>query len=556
MSTEAARSGVEKRPISEDLQIPEARVLQSALDECALFAITDRRGQVLFANERLCALSKYSREEFRGKAFPPIDPRHHPPKFLREMWNVLNSGSVWHGDIKNLAKDGTCFWVATTIVPCLDQQKEARQFIAIGADVTEQKRIEAELAERLLLQRLLADLSSLFVAVSPARVDTAIEDAQKLIVEALGIDRCALWQVAPDGENLVKTHAWQREEWPMLPKHLPIANPLPWSHAKIMRGEFVQFSSVDELPPEAAQDARLFRSIGQKSNVTFPLIANGQVFGALAFVTLTSERAWRNDEIEALNLVAQVMCNVVGRQRAEAREELLRQELAHAMRVATLGEMIAALAHELNQPLAAILSNTQAARRFIANGNVDANELNSILDDISRDDKRAGAVIQNLRAMVSKRPAAREACCLNGLAHEVVALLHSELIEYSVEARLSLESELPKVHAARVELQQVLVNLILNAAHAMRETPIQSRFVDITTSSDAKQVKFIIRDYGTGLSPERLTSIFSPFFSTKPDGLGMGLSICRRIAENHAGSLIAQNHADGGATFIFSLPAK
>jgi C4-dicarboxylate-specific signal transduction histidine kinase len=314
------------------------------------------------------------------------------------------------------------------------------------------------------------------------------------------------------------------------------------------------FSSLNELPPEAARDLEVFRVHGPKSNLTFPLVANGQVFGALAFATLGEERAWRPDEIGELKLIAQIISNVVSRQRAEMREEQLRNELAHAMRVASLGELAAALAHELNQPLAAILSNAQAARRFIASGALDPDELNEILADIVRDDKRAGNVIHHLRAMVSKRPTEREACGLNELVREVLDLTRSEIIEAQIEVRADLTPELPWVQGARVELQQVLVNLLVNAMHAMKDTPRALRIIEVQSRAEADGVVVALRDRGHGVAPERLSVIFDPVVSTKASGLGMGLSICRRIIESHGGRLEARNHEDGGATFSFVLP--
>jgi len=321
-----------------------------------------------------------------------------------------------------------------------------------------------------------------------------------------------------------------------------------------MSGSTICFASVRDLPPEAAADAEMFRQHGPKSNVTIPLMANGKPFGALAFATLGEERNWRPDEITELKLVTQIIGNVVGRQRAELREEQLRNELAHAMRVASLGELAAALAHELNQPLAAILSNAQAARRFIASGSLEANELSSILDDIVRDDKRAGSVIHHLREMIGKRPAARESCNLNDLVREVVELLHGELVSVKIGVRFSLAGELPSVVAARVELQQVLMNLLVNAMHAMKDTPGDRRSIEVETRATPGSIVLRVRDQGHGVQQDQLPVIFDPFFSTKVGGLGMGLSICRRIIENHGGKISAHNHFDGGASFEFTLP--
>ena len=146
-----------------------------------------------------------------------------------------------------------------------------------------------------------------------------------------------------------------------------------------------------------------------------------------------------------------------------------------------LGELAAALAHELNQPLTAILSNAQAARRFIADGAIEPDELRAILDDIIRDDKRAGGVIHNLRAMLSKRPVVPEACCLNELVREVASSLNGEMIGQKIELRLALAPDLPRVQTAPVEVQQVLVNLLLNAVHAMKNTPSELRHIEIET---------------------------------------------------------------------------
>ena len=237
----------------------------------------------------------------------------------------------------------------------------------------------------------------------------------------------------------------------------------------------------------------------------------------------------------------------------EARKR--REEIAHLGRVATMGELSASLAHELNQPLTAILSNAQAALRFIAGDSPDLAEIRDILNDIVADDRRAGNVIHRLRSLFRKGEVARVEVDINDLVQEVISLINTEAMIRNVSIETALDRSLPPVLGDRIHLQQVIINFILNASEAMMDIADASWKIILSTSkADQKMVKVGIRDFGSGIMEDHLNQIMEPFYTTKPEGMGMGLSINRSIIEAHAGRFWAENNPDRGATFYFTLP--
>jgi PAS domain S-box-containing protein len=242
------------------------------------------------------------------------------------------------------------------------------------------------------------------------------------------------------------------------------------------------------------------------------------------------------------------------RAEAEARER--REQVTHLTRVAILGELSGALAHELNQPLAAILSNAQAAQRMLAREPVDLTELREILGDIASDDNRAGEVIRRLRELFRRGELQLLPVDVNEIIEETLGLAHSEIIAHHVTVATSMAHDLPKVNGDRIQLQQVMLNLILNACEAMDRTNPNERSLRLMTEphdSDGA-VTIAVSDRGCGFLPEVATRVFEPFYTTKKQGLGLGLSISRSIVAAHGGRLWAANNPDGGATFFTVLP--
>ncbi|HEV3147141.1 MAG TPA: PAS domain-containing protein [Chthoniobacterales bacterium] len=245
------------------------------------------------------------------------------------------------------------------------------------------------------------------------------------------------------------------------------------------------------------------------------------------------------------------------RKLAELDAQRHRTELAHLSRVALMGEMSASIAHELNQPLSGIVSNAGAGQRFIDRGDVDLRELRALLVDISADGRRAGEVVRGIRRMVKKEETRRQSVDLNDVVMNVAHMIGPDALLHSCKVRTSLKPNLPPVEADPIQIQQVLINLVVNGFDAMRDTPVQNREILMETKRHGNGViEVSIRDYGVGILDEARERLFDRFFTTKREGLGMGLAIVRSIVEAHHGTIAAENAAGGGARFHFTLPVN
>ncbi|HEX6734570.1 MAG TPA: ATP-binding protein, partial [Azonexus sp.] len=256
-------------------------------------------------------------------------------------------------------------------------------------------------------------------------------------------------------------------------------------------------------------------------------------------------------------LVLGVGTDITARKQRELEIERQRNELAHLSRVTMLSELSGSLAHELNQPLAAILANAQAAQRFLAQEPPNLAEIGEILHDIVEDDRHAGGVIQGLRLLLKKGETRQEPLDLNEIVQAVLKLVRSDLLNAHVTAAATLAPDLPKIRGERVQLQQVLLNLVANASEAMSGEPAERRRLDISSCLDATgMVQVAVADRGHGIAEPDLERVFAPFFTTKSHGLGLGLAVCRRIIEAHGGSLWAApaDGDGGGACFRFTVP--
>jgi PAS domain S-box-containing protein len=247
--------------------------------------------------------------------------------------------------------------------------------------------------------------------------------------------------------------------------------------------------------------------------------------------------------------------DVTARRLAEMETQTLRQELALFSRVATTGELAASIAHELNQPLAAILSNAQAALRLMQDKDPDIKELREIFEDIAADDQRAADVIRSLRSMLKKSTGERRPLMLNSLVKDVLSIVRNDGLARKISINFDSGSPLPQVNGDRVQLQQVILNLVMNAFEAM-DSSDGSRELKLRTRRDGKEIILDVMDSGFGIPSDILDAIFTPFFTTKHSGLGMGLALSRTIVTAHNGRLWAENNPETGATFHLALPIE
>jgi PAS domain S-box-containing protein len=374
------------------------------------------------------------------------------------------------------------------------------------------------------------------------RVEEALRRSESYLTEAQKLTHTGSWAWGVPGREALHLS----EEWFRIYGFAPEEGLSAWG------------KRLQRMHPEdrAKWQETANRAIGEKSDYEVEqrlLLPDGTVK-----YTHTIGHPVLNASGEVVQFVGTVV-DVTERKRAEQERERLRQaqaDLAHVNRVATMGELTASVAHEVNQPIAAAVTNAKTCLRWLTRDQPDLEEARAAAMRIVNDGTRAAEIIKRVRLLFKKETSERELVDISEVVEEMVVLLHGEAMRYSVLLKTELEANTPRVMADRVQLQQVLMNLMLNGMDAMKDANGTRELIIKSQRGENDQVLVSVNDTGVGLPPEQADRIFTAFFTTKPYGTGMGLSISRSIVESHGGRLWAADNSPRGASFCFSLPAK
>ena len=448
------------------------------------------------------------------------------------------------------AQDGTYRWFLARALPVRDESGAIVRWYGTATDIDDHKRVEQALREsewnlRVLRSELENHVAKRTLELSKAnmslrqeveirrRVEKALRASEERFAKAFRASLDAIAIASEPGARILELN----DRWEAL-----------FGYAR------------DDAIGQTIGELRVYASEEDRDRVSDLMRTRGYVReyelnmrrkdGTVLRAVLAAESV----EVAGEPCVIMMIRDITERQRAEHEIATQRSELAHLGRVALLGELSGALAHELNQPLAAILANARAAQRMLSRDTLDVPEFQAILDDIVSDDRRAGAVIQRVRALIRKDEHELHPVAPNDLVADVLELAHSDLIQRAVIVSTRLAPSLPEVAADRVQLQQVLLNLIVNACDAMTDNVTGDRLLIVATALRGSSVRISITDSGTGIATEPIDEVFQPFVTSKRNGLGLGLAICRSIVDAHGGRMWAVNNRERGATFHVLLP--
>jgi signal transduction histidine kinase len=408
-------------------------------------------------------------------------------------------------------------------------------------------------AER--FESLVDELSAAMAQTPAEAVDSEIEKWLGKICLALDLDRSGIYERDAPSWLVRTSHTWLRPNVPPFPKKYDPQKLLDQTTKTVLAGRRIVFSHPDEIPFELGDAKRFVARYGPKASAVFPIWAGGRVIGGASFGRFRSPRDWSPQVLEHLALVVRIFGAAIERKQAEEAARLVRDELALAQRRSMMGELVASLTHELNQPLGAVLSNLSGLARLVSQGNPDPELASRAVSNAIEDAKRAGEIVRRVRAMFKGNGVKKGSIDISALVSEVVGLLGSEAALRKIRVEIQAPPSSLTIFGDRVLLQQCVVNLLMNAFDASANVEGDNRKVTIEVALEKQGwIAVAVTDRGPGVDPSVKERLFEPFVTTKTHGMGLGLLVTRSIVEDHGGKVALKPSAEGGATFTVTLP--
>ena len=472
--------------------------MKKALDYASIVAITDKDGMITYVNDKFCKISKYSRDELIGQNHRILKSGYHPESFYKGIWKAITSGNVWHGDIKNTAKDGSYYWVKTGIVPILGKDGKPEQFIAIRIDITKQKEVEKD------LRLAVSDLKS-----NEEKFRDLYENSPNLLrtIDSNG-------KIIDCNQVYAKTLGYTKKEI----IGSSIFDHVPKEKLDVMKESFETWKQIGRI---GGKEVVLQR----KDGTSFPVLLS-----AAGIYNKKGDLIGSNTSIINLS------------EMHKARKEVEKEKIK---RLTAIGELSARIAHDLRNPMS-VIKNTMEIVEM--DPDIRSNKkIQSKFDRINRAITRINHQVENVLDFVRDKPLTLENTSLKSILSFVI-----DRINVPKEVKINLPENDVDINCDFEKLEIVFVNLITNAIQAMSN----KGEINITINDEGDYNVVKVNDSGPGIPEDHLPKVFDPLFTTRQIGTGLGLPSCKTIVEKHGGTIEIETEIGKGTTFVIKLPKK
>ena len=539
-----ARAALEKAFTEIKKSEDQLRIIIDTIPTLAWCTLPD--GSAEFINQRWLDYMGLSAEEARDWGWR-VAIHDEDSTELVETWRAaVATGEPFEAEARVRRADGEYRWFLFRAVPLRDELGNIIQWYGTNTDIEDRKQAEEIRTAQGRQAGVRADVSA--ALSKPAHSGEFLRGSAEAIVRHLGAAFARIWTLNKE-KSMLELQASAGRYTHLDGPHSRI--PIGKLKIGLIAQEKKPYLTNDVMNDPRVTDKAWAQNEGMVSFAGYPLVVQDRVVGVMA---MFARQRLSAATLDTLASVADSIAQGIERKRAEEELHKAQSELAHVTRVMTMGELAASIAHEVNQPLAAIVANGSACLRWLIGDSPDLGEARESAQRIIRDGKRASDVISRIRGLVRKTALEKTPLDINQAVREVINLTQSEAVGKGVALRTELASELPFVPGDRVQLQQVILNLVMNGIEAMNTVTDRPREMLIRSSHyESDKVLVAVQDSGIGIDSQNLEKIFDTFYTTKSQGMGMGLAISRSIVENHGGRLWATANEGRGATFQFTL---